>query len=675
MKKSFFLDIFAKISLVLLFSVFQIVSGVSSFAYAGNTVQVDIKGGFEPFSISIQPGITVEWRNREDAAHSVVSDTGVFTSGAIPKGGKFSYTFAASGNYPYSDPTSSYKGTITVLGSTSAPPPDTTPAPPVPTTLAINVGDDFFSSAIMSVAAGTTVTWANTGRSPHTVTSDTGIFSSGTMNTGASYAFTFQTAGTYSYRCIFHNGMTGSITVTGGDTTTSVNPSTPPPAQAPAPTPPPASAPIPPSALAPNTVQIGDNFFSPTNLSVMAGTTVTWMHTGIMPHSVTSQSGLLDSGMLTPGRSFTYTFQNPGTYPYYCIFHSGQSGTVTVSGSGASQNSANQQMQTTSPAGFAVVMVSQGGNGVLVADNVYFPVILSVNTGTAVTWVNIGHATHSVTSDTGFFDSGIMNPGQGFTFTFQNPGTYLYHSTSNEGQSGTVVVSDRSRTTASQPEQMASSNASTATKPTEQSIAIGDNTYSPGIMSLAKGTAVKWTNTGHLPHTVTSDTGLFDSGMLKPGQSFTFTFDQPDSYSYHCIYHSGQSGNVKVADEVGAPAAASASAETTSLSMETHDMNSAPAPEPALASPPTSVENSILAGNLPGSSPAQSPPPGVGAGPDIAGIRADPAADRSVLVEETDWLTPIAQYAPLGFFGVIGIALLVSLCLSKILAAPYRLLG
>ena len=65
----------------------------------------------------------------------------------------------------------------------------------------------------MTVTVGSTVTWTNNATTAHTATSNTGAFDSGTIAIGASFRFTFQTAGTYQYHCNFHPGMAGSVVV------------------------------------------------------------------------------------------------------------------------------------------------------------------------------------------------------------------------------------------------------------------------------------------------------------------------------------------------------------------------------------------------------------------------------------------------------------------------------
>ena len=70
-----------------------------------------------------------------------------------------------------------------------------------------------FYPASISVAAGTTITWTNKDAIAHTVTSNSNAFDSGTVSSGATFSFTFATAGTYSYHCAIHPSMVASVTV------------------------------------------------------------------------------------------------------------------------------------------------------------------------------------------------------------------------------------------------------------------------------------------------------------------------------------------------------------------------------------------------------------------------------------------------------------------------------
>ena len=66
------------------------------------------------------------------------------------------------------------------------------------------------------------------------------------------------------------------------------------------------------------------------NIQVRAGTTVTWTNQDNVPHSVTFKYGMKDSGLFYQGQSFSYTFNTPGTYQYYCSVHPYMVATVTV---------------------------------------------------------------------------------------------------------------------------------------------------------------------------------------------------------------------------------------------------------------------------------------------------------------------------------------------------------
>ena len=75
--------------------------------------------------------------------------------------------------------------------------------------------------------------------------------------------------------------------------------------------------------------------FYPTTLTISKGTTVTWINMDFVQHTVTAGSesaptGLFDSHGLNHMQSFSYTFNTPGTYSYFCDIHPDMVGTITV---------------------------------------------------------------------------------------------------------------------------------------------------------------------------------------------------------------------------------------------------------------------------------------------------------------------------------------------------------
>jgi plastocyanin len=78
------------------------------------------------------------------------------------------------------------------------------------------------------------------------------------------------------------------------------------------------------------TVNIRDNFFSPRNLSITVGTSVTWINRGEEDHTTTSTMGLWNAE-LAPRESFTRVFNRRGTFRYFCAFHDEMTGAIRVS--------------------------------------------------------------------------------------------------------------------------------------------------------------------------------------------------------------------------------------------------------------------------------------------------------------------------------------------------------
>jgi len=70
-----------------------------------------------------------------------------------------------------------------------------------------------FNPATITVPVSTTITWTNKDAVAHTVTSDNGLFDSGSMNTNITYSHQFTTAGTFNYHCTVHPTMLAKVIV------------------------------------------------------------------------------------------------------------------------------------------------------------------------------------------------------------------------------------------------------------------------------------------------------------------------------------------------------------------------------------------------------------------------------------------------------------------------------
>ena len=77
-------------------------------------------------------------------------------------------------------------------------------------------------------------------------------------------------------------------------------------------------------------VVVKDFMFSPTPLTVKAGSTVTWTNMDDEPHTAVSDTGAFKSGGMDTNESFSFKFDKPGTYHYTCTIHPRMVGTIIV---------------------------------------------------------------------------------------------------------------------------------------------------------------------------------------------------------------------------------------------------------------------------------------------------------------------------------------------------------
>ncbi len=95
-----------------------------------------------------------------------------------------------------------------------------------------------------------------------------------------------------------------------------------------------------------------------------------------------------------------------------------------------------------------------------------------------------------------------------------------------------------------------SASSSSAPKPAGtpvSAITIKAGRYRPKNVTIKVGSSLTWTNNDTIPETVTSDTpGLFDSGQLAPGASWSYTFTKAGVFPYHSTGKNGTYGTVTV---------------------------------------------------------------------------------------------------------------------------------
>jgi plastocyanin len=289
------------------------------------------------------------------------------------------------------------------------------------------VGDDAgdFVPGELTVDVGRSVTFVNIHSDEHTATGsgfDTGII----PDEGGTATVVLDTPGVFPYACLIHPEMTGVIRVRDEN---GLVPETQTAAQE-----------VPADATM---VIIANLAFDPAAITVPTGTTVAWTNDDAVPHTVTSTEGAFDSGIFDPGGSFSFTFNEPGSFGYICQLHPQMQGTVTAEGEpvagGTQAAQPAENAATASPASAeSPAPAAASGASISIVDFAFEPATLQVAAGESVVWANDGLAPHTVTGD--FADSGILEPGQTFSHTFSESGEFSYVCAIHPQMTGTISV-------------------------------------------------------------------------------------------------------------------------------------------------------------------------------------------------------------------------------------------
>ena len=273
-----------------------------------------------------------------------------------------------------------------------------------------------FSPLRLTVEAGTTVTWSNTGERPHTATDRGGTFDTKPIAPGASGEVTLSTPGTYFYFCRINPAkMNGVLTVEPG-----------------------ADEPRAVRVQAVDPGQTGDRLrFDPSELEVAAGTTLLVANVGGKPHTLTADDGSFGTGVVEPGaqggrfagKNASVTLNQAGTFKFHCEVHpAAMKGTVTVTGQAA---------------GGGPAQASAGPREIDIGaeDFAFDPKDASIAAGGKVTVTNKGQAPHTMTLDDVDLDTGSIAPGASAELTAPDaPGSYSYRCAVHPGRMRGVLV-------------------------------------------------------------------------------------------------------------------------------------------------------------------------------------------------------------------------------------------
>ncbi|MBI3253173.1 MAG: hypothetical protein HYZ56_00340 [Nitrosopumilales archaeon] len=178
----------------------------------------------------------------------------------------------------------------------------------------------------------------------------------------------------------------------------------------------------------------------PAQLIITQGDTVTWRNDDNVPHTVTSgysqqeefAGQIFDSGIISSGESFSYTFSDEriDDYSYFCSIHPWMTGEVLV--------------QYPEPESSVDVILPLGISNPelqLFPNPQSITVVLGINN--TVRWVNEDDSGRTLTADDNTWTTGLIKPGSSKSIIFNKTGTHGYHGEPGPWIKGTVIVKEK----------------------------------------------------------------------------------------------------------------------------------------------------------------------------------------------------------------------------------------
>jgi len=563
----------------------------------------ETNGCWLPAKISVSVGDSVIWSNADIAAHTVTSGTsaggpdGIFDSSLFLAGSTFEVRFDSPGEYPYFCVVHPWmQGEVVVKGTTVTPTP--TPTIKVATDRTnYQTGDMIrISGRVSEVLLGVPVSIIVKSSNGNIIARDLAHVDNQRHFEALQSTDTSPWGATGIYTIIAQYGPQARTAQTSIFFTVIT----------PIPTPPTPSTPTTPEPSAVSTTFVtvarGSSVpgcettyscYSPYAIKVDRGTTVTWTNVDAAVHTVTSgdptngPDGIFDSSMIVGGDTFQARFYSPGEYPYFCMIHPWQTGTVHVTGS-VVQPATPARSSTLSPTsqktgskyveGFWVDFQIRGGNVLNITPDVDANSLI-------IEILSSGNGELTITLPRGLIDAKIGNADESF-FVLVDGGETRYDESSNSRERTLkisfydvtdeieIIGTDLGDIT-SQPRLTPKPTPSTPTTPEPSAVSTNFVTvargssvpgceetyscYSPYAIKVDRGTTVTWTNVDAADHTVTSGSavdgpdGNFDSSMLSPSREFTHTFSSSGTFDYFCMVHPWQTGTVYVTGSVVQP--------------------------------------------------------------------------------------------------------------------------
>lgn len=340
-----------------------------------------------------------------------------------------------------------------------------------------------------------------------------------------------------------------------------------------------------------NVVEVGPGgslTFESAELEVEAGTTVTWVwksnNHNVVPKGQPDSADWQgteggDSKVYNDGYEYSYTFDVPGTYEYYCTPHkaAGMTGRVEVTGStSATTEAAETEEETTEEE--TTETATADDLPILVGHTSKFqyepgtdePVVVDPGTEVRFVWKSDQHNIVVASQPEGANWEGtpggrdkIYDEGYEYSYTFEVPGTYEFHCRPHKsiGEKGTIIVRETGATTETE-------ETTTTDYATEDDLPVkvgpgGNLQFEPGTeapLKVSVGTEVKfvWESDQHNVVVDSQPEGADWKGTPGPeskvydtGYEYSHTFEVPGTYEFYCQAHQsvGAVGTIVVTED------------------------------------------------------------------------------------------------------------------------------
>jgi len=317
---------------------------------------------------------------------------------------------------------------------------------------------------------------------------------------------------------------------------------------------------------------------TPESVEVEVGDTVTWnnLQRPKKPIVVVSDDGLWGPQTIYYGKSFTYTFQDTGTYTFFIegtqlkgnvvvsekkLESLAEEGTETDTSPGSmpmmvwngTKNVTQSMMETMTG---TIAQLTRGTNEFLMIRTIQ-PTTMEIQSGETVIWHNLQRTKKPivVVSDEGLWEPQIIYYGKMFNYTFDKPGNYTFM-LEGTNMTSTVVVTEAS--TASVPESLEEAVPPSVPAPSPVMVQDGTKekiqeraegtvqaatrtneflmlrTITPTSMEVQPGETVTWYNLHRqkMPIVIISKEGLWEPQTIYYGKVFTYTFDKTGTYTF-----------------------------------------------------------------------------------------------------------------------------------------------